>query len=170
MGEKHRAKPLDGQDLHDLKEGVKDSMGQEPRSKMRHIVVMIVAIVGLFGSPVRADPITGIVSFGDSLSDVGNISIGSGGTQPSPTTNYYEGRFSNGPVWVEYLAKDLGVAAPTAALAGGTDYAFGGAQTGTGYTASTAPRFLTSAHRSGCTSARERSDGQPARHDLGRCE
>ena len=83
---------------------------------------------------VRADPITGIVSFGDSLSDVGNDYIASGGTEPSPTADYYQGRFSNGPVWVEYMAKDLGVPVPTASLAGGTDYAFGGAQTGTGYT------------------------------------
>jgi phospholipase/lecithinase/hemolysin len=86
----------------------------------------------LAGSAARAGRITGIVSFGDSLSDVGNDSIGSGGTQPAPTSDYFHGHFSNGPIWLEYLASHLGVAAPTPSLAGGSDYAFGGAQTGTG--------------------------------------
>jgi phospholipase/lecithinase/hemolysin len=113
------------------KEGAKDSMGRQPRTRSRWTAVLTVGIAVLFGGAVRADQITGIVSFGDSLSDVGNTYIASGGTQPPPTT-YYDGRYSNGPVWVEYLAKDLGVPVPTASLAGGTDYAFGGAETGTG--------------------------------------
>jgi len=78
--------------------------------------------------------ITGIVSFGDSLSDVGNDFIGSGGTEPSPPADYYQGRFTNGGNWLDYLAKDLGVAAPIPALAGGLNYAFGGASTGPGFT------------------------------------
>jgi phospholipase/lecithinase/hemolysin len=82
----------------------------------------------------RADQITGIVSFGDSLSDVGNDYIASGGTQPAPTADYYQGRFTNGGNWLDYLAHDLGVAAPVASLAGGSDYAFGGASTGSGTT------------------------------------
>jgi phospholipase/lecithinase/hemolysin len=88
----------------------------------------------LFTGGTRAGQITGIVSFGDSLSDVGNDFIGSGGTEPDPASVYDHGRFSNGPIWLEYLAHDLGLAAPTPALAGGTDYAFGGAQTGPGFT------------------------------------
>jgi len=82
----------------------------------------------------RGGGITGIVSFGDSLSDVGNDYIASGGTEP-PSPPYYQGHFSNGPIWLEYLAKDLGVPAPTPYLspAGGSDYAFGGAETGPGY-------------------------------------
>jgi phospholipase/lecithinase/hemolysin len=86
-----------------------------------------------FGVAARGDQITGIVSFGDSLSDVGNAYLGSGKTQPTPVSAYYQGHFSNGPIWLESMAKDLGIAAPTASLSGGTDYAFGGAQTGTGY-------------------------------------
>jgi phospholipase/lecithinase/hemolysin len=88
------------------------------------------------GDVARGEQITGIVSFGDSLSDVGNTYVASGMTQPAPVSAYYQGHFSNGPIWLEYLAKDLGVAAPTASLAGGTDYAYGGAQTGTGSTTS----------------------------------
>lgn len=40
--------------------------------------------------------------FGDSLSDTGN--------NPSPAGSYYNGRYSNGPLWVEYLSTDLGLA------------------------------------------------------------
>jgi phospholipase/lecithinase/hemolysin len=80
------------------------------------------------------DQITSIVSFGDSLSDVGNDYIASGGTQPAPAADYYQGRFTNGGNWLDYLAHDLGVAAPVASLAGGSDYAFGGASTGSGTT------------------------------------
>jgi phospholipase/lecithinase/hemolysin len=92
--------------------------------------------IALVGSTARGGDITQIVSFGDSLSDVGNFYAATGGSQPvSPP--YDAGRFSNGPIWVEYLAQDLGVAAPTASSSGGTDYAYGGAMTGTGTTLST---------------------------------
>jgi phospholipase/lecithinase/hemolysin len=69
------------------------------------------------------------VAFGDSTIDAGNLALADGGTFPvSPP--YFGGRFSNGPTWVERLASDLGTAAPTPSLAGGTDYAFAGASTG----------------------------------------
>ncbi|WP_165228924.1 SGNH/GDSL hydrolase family protein [Aquisphaera insulae] len=79
--------------------------------------------------PVRAGQFTGIVSFGDSLSDVGNTFLAAG-LPPDPP--YYQGRYSNGLNWLDYLAKDLGIAGPVASLAGGSDYAWGGAQTGDG--------------------------------------
>lgn len=66
-----------------------------------------------------------IYVFGDSYSDVGNISLASGGTVPGPL--YYNGRFSNGPIWIDHLAGTYGVTV-TPSLAGGTDYAFGGAE------------------------------------------
>ncbi|MEA5582332.1 SGNH/GDSL hydrolase family protein [Nodularia harveyana UHCC-0300] len=60
--------------------------------------------------------------FGDSLVDNGNffsltqdnLNIG---IPPSP---YFEGRFSNGPVWVEYLSDDLGLTATNFAVASAT--------------------------------------------------
>ena len=60
--------------------------------------------------------------FGDSLSDTGN-SFNATGIPPSPP--YDQGRFSNGPVWVDYLASDLGLSAQQQ-----TNYAFGGATSG----------------------------------------
>ncbi len=46
---------------------------------------------------------------------------------------YFAGRFSNGPVWVEVLAEELGLPLPAASLRpGGTNYAWGGAETGPG--------------------------------------
>ncbi len=99
------------------------------------LAAMIVAgLISIASSHARADQITSIVSFGDSLSDVGNDYVASGGTQPSPAADYYQGRFTNGGNWLDYLAHDLGVAAPVASLAGGSDYAFGGASTGSGTT------------------------------------
>ncbi len=103
----------------------------------RWMAVFVLAVVAMHGSAARAG-ITGIVSFGDSLSDVGNDYIESSGAYP-PSPAYFNGRFSNGPIWLDYLAKDLGVAAPVATLAGGMNYAFGGAMTGPGV--STVPGF-----------------------------
>ena len=70
--------------------------------------------------------------FGDSLSDVGNLYLATSGSEPA--SPYVNGEFSNGPVWVQDLAARLGLPALTPSLAGGTDYAFGGATTGSSYT------------------------------------
>jgi phospholipase/lecithinase/hemolysin len=86
------------------------------------------AMAGL-GDSARAGAITEIVAFGDSLSDVGNTFL-AGGIPPSPP--FYPGGYSNGPNWLAHFAARLGVATPTASLAGGTDYAWGGAETGEG--------------------------------------
>ncbi len=71
-----------------------------------------------------------VYSFGDSLSDAGNISLASLGTLPVGNGIYSGGRFTNGNVWVQDIAQNLGLAAPKPSLAGGTDYANGGAETG----------------------------------------
>lgn len=68
-----------------------------------------------------------VVSFGDSLSDTGNVFLLSSGATPVPP--YFGGRFSNGITWNEQLAIGLGLAAPTPSLAAGTNYAYGGART-----------------------------------------
>jgi outer membrane lipase/esterase len=83
---------------------------------------------GVAASCANAGTIDQIYAFGDSLSDVGNVFIGTGGTIPPPP--YVNGQFSNGPVWVQYLAAGLGLAPLTPSLAGGTDYAYGSGETG----------------------------------------
>jgi outer membrane lipase/esterase len=71
-----------------------------------------------------------VISFGDSLSDVGNVytatALAPGG--PTPGAPYFNGRFSDGPVWVETLATGLGLSPATASLLGGDNYSWGGAR------------------------------------------
>lgn len=69
-----------------------------------------------------------IYSFGDSLSDVGNVFAGTADTFPLPGF-YFDGRFSNGPNWLDDLSAKLGLSM-SPALLGGNDFAVGGAQTG----------------------------------------
>ncbi len=83
--------------------------------------------LALVSSP---SPFSGLVVFGDSLSDNGNLfalteqAYGPGnGFPPAP---YYQGRFSNGPVAVERLASGLGLSAGQF-----KDLAIAGALTGT---------------------------------------
>lgn len=72
-----------------------------------------------------------VYAFGDSLVDNGNLFQLTGGNfPPSP---YFEGRFSNGSVWTEYLAESLGLTE--------TNLAFGGATTGTANTITLPPGF-----------------------------
>lgn len=78
----------------------------------------------LFAGPIS--PITAIYVFGDSLSDNGNAFLRTGGLFPPPP---YAQRISNGPVAVERLATNVGLAL-TPSSAGGTDYAVAGAATG----------------------------------------
>lgn len=69
-----------------------------------------------------AGPYTKIVMFGDSLSDTGTMLALTGGAVPASPN--FAGRFSNGPVWVEYLASALDLPL--------VNFAAGGALTGNG--------------------------------------
>jgi phospholipase/lecithinase/hemolysin len=76
-----------------------------------------------------------LVIFGDSLSDVGNVSNQTFGIAPG--SNYYQGRYSNGPLWVEQLALDQGLPAPVRSRNSnglGMDWAYAGTKTGSGTT------------------------------------
>jgi phospholipase/lecithinase/hemolysin len=105
--------------------------------KSTWMALIALGMISLAGGVARGGQVTGIVSFGDSLSDLGNFYAATRGASPPSALHYDQGRFSNGPIWLEYLAHDLGIAAPTASVNGGTDYAYGGAMTGTGTTSST---------------------------------
>ncbi|MBL8642894.1 MAG: hypothetical protein JNK21_03090, partial [Rhodospirillaceae bacterium] len=76
--------------------------------------------------PAAAQQYSNLIVFGDSLSDAGRLFAITGGTQPA-SPPYANGRFSNGPVWVELLAPKLGFT-----FNGATDFAVGGAESGTG--------------------------------------
>src|ERR1700733_6564091 len=76
----------------------------------------------------RAMAYTALFAFGDSLSDAGNDWIVDGHTDP--VSPYYRGHFSNGLTWVEDLYNMLGLGTLKPSLAGGNDFAFGGAETG----------------------------------------
>ncbi|WP_179954117.1 SGNH/GDSL hydrolase family protein [Denitrobaculum tricleocarpae] len=64
----------------------------------------------LFAAPARSTTIdySQIFIFGDSLSDSGNVSNLTGGSFP-PAPAYYNGRFSNGPNWVDRFSASLGL-------------------------------------------------------------
>lgn len=68
--------------------------------------------------------------FGDSLSDSGNSGVVSNGQFTPPP--YFENRFTNGPVAVEYLWQKFnpGNTSFQPSLKGGSNYAIGGASTG----------------------------------------
>ena len=75
-----------------------------------------------------------IFVFGDSTSDTGNDLIASGGTTPDPNA-FFEGRFSNGLVWVDRLAIAFGASltpslAATDVTTQSINFAFVGSQTG----------------------------------------
>ncbi|BCS33078.1 hypothetical protein TBR22_A23040 [Luteitalea sp. TBR-22] len=96
---------------------------------MRLKSFVLASALAMAAAPAAAAPFTALYVFGDSLSDVGNATLLSGGTIPPPP--YAPGRASNGPVAVDYLAQSLGLAPLSPALApgGGTNYAVIGAAT-----------------------------------------
>ena len=98
----------------------------------------------LFSASASALPtdFSKLYMFGDSLSDTGNDFVLSGDNIP-PSTRYYNGRFSNGTVWIETVADAFGInpshfvpslspdATPANFLAGySLNYAYGGSTTG----------------------------------------
>jgi thermolabile hemolysin len=94
--------------------------------RIRPVVSLILAslLLGVISVGAGSSPFSRIVVFGDSLSDTGNFHRLTGGVPGAP---YASGRFSNGPLWIEYLAEDLGMT-----LLSENNYAVGGATTGSG--------------------------------------
>ncbi|MBW4495915.1 MAG: SGNH/GDSL hydrolase family protein [Oscillatoria princeps RMCB-10] len=83
----------------------------------------LATILGV-SSGASAQKIDEIYVFGDSLSDVGKVFEATQGKNP-PNPPYFPGRYSNGPVWVDYLASQLKLTSNP-----GTNFAVGGATTG----------------------------------------
>lgn len=104
----------------------------------RLLPTLAIAVAALASAPAEAGPYSSLVVFGDSLSDNGNnfaaglynplqIITGNGYV---PSDTYASHVYSNGPVWASDFAAMIGVPL-LPSLAGGTDFAFGGATTGT---------------------------------------
>jgi outer membrane lipase/esterase len=111
---------------------------KKPFIRAVHAISMTALLV-ILSQPAAAGLYSSFVVFGDSLSDNGNnaILLGTSNTLPNgntyvpPSQPYASGTYTNGPVWATNVAAALGVPL-TPSLAGGTDYAFGGATTGVG--------------------------------------
>lgn len=78
-----------------------------------------------FAPAANAFNLTGFYVFSDSLSDVGNFYALTGNQLPPSQLGYFDGRFSNGPVWVDYLAPQLGLTSSRQ-----TNFSFPGVTTG----------------------------------------
>jgi outer membrane lipase/esterase len=100
----------------------------KPTRVMLQVCVALLAL----GSASQASAYSAVISFGDSLSDSGNISLLNPGFPLAP---YAPGRFSNGPVWIETMSAGLGLSS-NPSFGGGTNYALGGSVTGAPLTSS----------------------------------
>lgn len=96
---------------------------------MRRRLFALAAVCLAWTAPAQAGPFGALYAFGDSLTDVGNAYAATFGRVPAAP--YADGQFSNGPVWVQGLAAGLDLEPLRPSVLGGTNYAFGGANTGT---------------------------------------
>jgi phospholipase/lecithinase/hemolysin len=106
----------------------------------RMFLIWFLSIFLILSTVVGSYAYNSILSFGDSLSDNGIYQLYPGGTvgNTNPADIYGFYRFSNGPVWVEYLAQNLSVPL--------LDMAYGGATTSWGnpaaYSLTSDPYYL----------------------------
>lgn len=93
-------------------------------------IISIAASLAVLAPPLHGTA-TSVIIFGDSMSDTGNVQNATGTV---PNADYFDGRYTNGPVWIEYEAARRGL--PAADLLpwteGGRNFAYGGAETGPG--------------------------------------
>jgi outer membrane lipase/esterase len=91
-------------------------------------LLAFVFLGGGAGATAQTGPsISQVVVLGDSYSDNGNLYAEVGAPDPP----YWQGRMSNGPVWVEHLAQKLGVPLDDRAWAGATTGVGNGVDGGT---------------------------------------
>jgi phospholipase/lecithinase/hemolysin len=87
--------------------------------------VLICLVLSTVAAQATNPHFSAIYVFGDSYCDVGNLFTATSHTVP-PSPPYFNGRFSNGPLFVEHIASAWGLPM-TPSLLGGTDYAWAGA-------------------------------------------
>jgi phospholipase/lecithinase/hemolysin len=107
-------------------------MGVFPLVRATAMVAGLLLAAGSPGASTAASNVTSrfasTVTFGDSLVDAGNYFIASGGTYPDAAEGFFEGRNTNGYDYTDLLSQKISGVATTASLAGGDNYAFGGAR------------------------------------------
>src|SRR5262245_57651757 len=102
------------------------------RHRQWHLVGLFALTFLVTSSIVSAGTFSAFIVMGDSLSDTGNAFRATSavpGSAVPVSPPYFRGRFANGFMWIEDLANALGLQI-TPSLAGGTNFAFGGAKTG----------------------------------------
>lgn len=99
----------------------------DSRSTIRRLRIFLLSSSLVFLPTIgeSAGIYSGLYSFGDSLTDAGNVFTATGGL-----IGYPSGRFSNGPTWAEQLATDyIGLPSHGPSIMGGNNHAWGGART-----------------------------------------
>ena len=95
---------------------------------MKFGIVLAIGAATLGAVPAAAlNPSTFYV-FGDSFTDAGNIAAATGNTIPNPALGYWQGRFADGPTWVDRLSYAQFGTPTRASLTGGNNFSFGGAR------------------------------------------
>lgn len=105
---------------------------------MKRIATILGVVLGLMTGAAQAVP-SNMFVFGDSLMDTGNLFLATSGSPPPP---YFNGRFSNGPLFDELIAGSYGITL-TPSLLGGNNFSWAGAQTGTGVSSGFIPNVQT---------------------------
>ena len=90
-------------------------------------IATVIILFAYVPARCHAEDFSSIYFFGDSLSDVGNLNAVTLGILPGDA--YYDGRFSNGPVYSELLADEFGLGPLRPSIRGGTGFAYGGGRT-----------------------------------------
>ncbi len=103
--------------------------------RFRMLTLGLCLAAGITGTPTTAraavdlsPEFTSLTVFGDSLVDAGNVYIATAGAIPPASAGYFQGRFTNGYVYTDVLSIDLFGTPTVPYLAGGTNFAVGGAQ------------------------------------------
>ncbi len=107
----------------------------KPRiASLSTLVSPILTALLFLAAPTPAAAANGILyAFGDSAIDTGNILIVTSGATPDPAAGYWEGRFCDGLNYLDRVAAASPNWACVPALAQGTNGAFGGGESGPGY-------------------------------------
>lgn len=109
-------------------------MLRKGRTLVRSLAISCTLSLASFGLAAAPISFSDIYVFGDSLSDTGNTRtvVGAGSGIVANLAGYgSNARFSNGPLWHEHLAVELGMAPATNSLGGGNNFAYGGARVDT---------------------------------------